>query len=85
VRALRGTRILQWLTRELSAVEDGQLYFGAIAAKLHEALIDDPRPYRRDVKTLLVNLLSWIKLYPECGLQVDRPGYSERVRLHKRP
>jgi hypothetical protein len=80
-RALRRTRMLQWLEHELNAVEDGQLYFGAITAKLHEALIDDPRPYRRDVKTLLANLLSWIKQYPECGLQVDRPGYSERVRL----
>lgn len=79
-RALRRTKVFHWLSHELSAADDGQLYFGAITTKLHDALIDDPRPYRRDVKTLLVNLLSWVKRYPECGLQVDRPGHSERVR-----
>ena len=56
-RALRGLRILPWLTRELSVVEDDQLYFGAIAAKLREVLIDGPRPYRQDVKSLLVDFL----------------------------
>ncbi len=81
VRALRQTKVFRWLEHYLHEAPDQELYFGALTAGLHDALIDDPRPYRRDVKALLVFLLAWIKAYPECGIRIDRPNHSERVRL----
>ena len=80
-RAIRQTKVFRWLEHQLHQAPDNALYFGALTASLHDALIDDPRPYRRDVKTLLVFLLTWIKAYSECGIHVDRPNHSERVRL----
>lgn len=80
-RAIRETKVFRWLEHQLREAADNVLYFGALTASLHDALIDDPRPYRRDVKTLLVFLLAWMKAYPECGIHVDRPNHSERVRL----
>jgi len=79
--ALRQTKIFQWLEQQLTSAPNQELYFGAVSAALHEALIDDPRPYRRDVKTLVVHLLAWLKAVPGCGMQVDRPNHSERLRL----
>lgn len=80
-RAIRQTKVFRWLEHLLREAPDNALYFGALTAGLHDALIDDPRPYRRDVKTLLVFLLAWMKAYPECGIHIDRPNHSERVRL----
>lgn len=79
--AFRETKIFQWLEQQLTCAPNQELYFGAISAALHEALIDDPRPYRRDVKTLVVHLLAWLKAVPDCGVQVDRPNHSERLRF----
>ena len=46
-----------WLISTLKK-NDGCLYFGALAEKLHNVLVSDPRPYRRDVKYMLRNLLT---------------------------
>lgn len=57
------------------------MYFGELSQNLHNALISDPKPYRRDAKQMLANLLSLIE---ELGMDetvIDRPNYSQRVIL----
>lgn len=71
-----------WLLNVLKE-NDGCMYFGAITEKLHNALVSDPKPYRRDVKVLLANLLSMIEKLQMEEIVVDRPNYSQRVRLKK--
>ena len=61
----------------------GCLYFGALAEKLHNILISDPKPYRRDVKQMLANLLSLIDKLGMEEIVIDRPGYSQRISLRK--
>lgn len=56
------------------------MYFGEITANLHNALLNDPRPYRKDVKQLLANLLNWIAALDINEIVVDRPAHSQRVR-----
>lgn len=60
----------------------GEIYFGALTAALHDWLIEDPAPHRREVKILVKNLYGWIAgLGPNViGLVVDRPNHSERIR-----
>ena len=70
----------RWLI-EILTHADGELYFGSVASALHDALLDDPTVYRKDVKVLLQTLLSWYELFPELGIVVDRPNYSQRIRL----
>ncbi|MDP4146980.1 MAG: phospholipase D-like domain-containing protein [Bacillota bacterium] len=65
----------------LKTVIDKEIYFGELTAKLHYSLIDDPKPYRKDVKTLLVNLLSWTI---ELGIEdiiIDKPNFSQRIKV----
>lgn len=56
-------------------------YFGELSELLHNDLSDDPAPFRKDVKELLQNLLSWsAAIVPEL-IEIDRPRHSQRVRL----
>lgn len=71
-----------WLLNVLKE-NDGCMYFGTITEKMHNALVSDPKPYRRDVKVLLANLLSMIDKLQMEEIVVDRPNYSQRVRLKK--
>ncbi|MHA7965819.1 phospholipase D-like domain-containing protein [Paenibacillus sp. CAU 1782] len=67
----------RWL-RE--AVKD-EIYFGQLTAKLHDSLMDDPKPYRRNVKILLSDLLNWLKELNIEDIVVDRPNHSQRIRV----
>lgn len=79
--ALNRARVVRWLVGQLTAAQGNELYFGRVSVLLHDAIMDDPKPYRRDVKELVSNLFSWISFAQPSGLHVDRPTYSQRVRL----
>jgi len=72
-----------WLLETLRQ-NQGELYFGSISAKLHDAIVSDPKPYRKDVKQLLANLLSMIENLDMSEVVIDRPKHSQRVRLRKK-
>lgn len=78
--SFRWSNAYLWLLTTLQENE-GCLYFGALSEKLHNAVISDPKPYRRDVKNMLSNLLSLIEKLDMEDIIVDRPNYSQRVRL----
>ncbi|MCL2531539.1 MAG: phospholipase D-like domain-containing protein [Oscillospiraceae bacterium] len=73
----------KWLVQVLAAAENNQLYFGAITAQLHNAIVNDPRPYRKEVKELLANLLAWIIELRVENIQIERPNYSQLITLLK--
>jgi len=68
----------RWLSNVLSS-HNNEIYHGELGSLLHDAFIDDPRPYRKDVKQLLNNLLSWIKILDIEDIKIDRPSHSERI------
>jgi hypothetical protein len=74
------TRCCRWLT---SQVRDhgGQLYFGEATELLHGTLLEDPKPYRKDVKLLLRNLFAWAAATLPSRFVVDAPHYSQRISL----
>jgi hypothetical protein len=69
----------RWLTATLQA-NGNEMYFGALAQKLHDSLLEDPRVYRSEVKQMLVVLLDWCATLPNLKVVVDRPNHSQRVR-----
>ncbi|HWW74004.1 MAG TPA: hypothetical protein VNZ44_01335, partial [Pyrinomonadaceae bacterium] len=75
------SRAWRWLIVRLNEAEDGELYFGRLTEILHNSLLDDPRPYRQDLKRLIANLLGWAADFGRGVVTVDRPNYSQRVRL----
>ena len=78
--SLRWSNAYIWLLSVLKD-NDGCMYFGGLTEKLHNAMISDPKPYRRDVKIMLSNLLSLIEELEMDEIRIDRPNYSQRVML----
>ena len=80
-RRLAQTKIFALLVGLLEA-EGGEIYFGALTAAIHNHLMEDPVPYRSDVKIIVKNLYSWVsRLGIYLSMGVDRPNHSERIRL----
>lgn len=71
-----------WLLKTLKE-NDNCMYFGELCAKLHSAVISDPKPYRREVKQMLSNLLDFVEMLNMEEIVVDRPNYSQRIRIRK--
>lgn len=78
----RKTKIFKWLVNSLIE-QNTEIYFGKATALLHDQLFDDPKPYRQEVKNLLVNLLSWIDGLGIEEILIDRPNHSQRITLRK--
>jgi hypothetical protein len=76
----RWSNAYMWLLNVLKE-NGGCMFFGELSQKLHNALISDPKPYRREVKQMLANLLELIEKLDMEEITVDRPNYSQRVRL----
>ncbi len=71
----------QWIKDELMKKDSHELYFGEASSLLHNKLVKDPKPYRKEVKELLSNLLNWIVELGCEEILIDRPNYSQRIKL----
>lgn len=80
--SLRWSNAYLWLLETLRT-NNGCIYFGELSAKLHDALITDPKPYRREVKQMLANLLLLIEKLGMEEIEIDRPNYSQRIRIRE--
>ncbi len=70
------TKIVNWL----NVVVRDQIQFGELSALIHNALLDDPKPYRKEIKELQRNLLNWIEyLLPETYKIYIPEGYHSQV------
>lgn len=74
-------RSYKWLVSFLKSKENKTSYFGEITANIHNAFVKDPRPYRKDIKQHLVDLLSCIKRLNISEIEITRPNHSEVVKL----
>ena len=69
-----------WLKRLLIEHKGGRdLGFGQISSLLHEAVCDDPAPYRRDIKGIQANLYEYLSLYASDEVEVYVPGRRSQV------
>ena len=82
--AMRSAKCYLWLLDLVKKQAPKEIYFGAATAALHNDLLNDPKPYRKEVKQLLSNLLIWINELEISELLVDRPKHSQRVRYISR-
>ena len=82
--AFRKATMFQWLVDSLRSRSSG-IYFGELTARLQQVLLDDPAPKRFEVKVLLQNLLCWVSSLDISEVIIDRPSYSQRIRLIEGP
>ena len=74
--AFSSSRAYEWCHNVIRVNES--LWFGGFTHTLHNAVLDDPTPYRREVKQLTQVLFSWLKLFPS-SFEVSRPRHSEVI------
>ena len=55
-------------------------YFGEIAKNMHNLFVKDLRPYRKDIKQHLADLLACIKRLKIKEIEITRPNYSECIK-----
>lgn len=80
----RASNCFRWLLNILSRnPAEPFAYYGRLTECLHDGLLDDPRPYRKDVKSLLSNLISYSIEFGQPFIIHDRPNYSERLSLQR--
>ena len=75
------SKIFNWLIKKLEAEENKEIYFGRLSSIIHDGLVDDPKPYRQDVKLLQANLYDYIKYFKPIKVICDQPNFSERLSL----
>ena len=69
------------MIRKLEAEDNKEIYFGRLSSIIHDGLVDDPKPYRQDVKLLQANLYDYIKYFKPVNIICDQPNFSERLSL----
>jgi hypothetical protein len=75
------SKIFQWLVFQIKKREKSEIFFGDLSSLIHDCLLDDPTPYRKDIKQLQSNLYSFIKNLELNQIIIDRPNYSERLKI----
>jgi hypothetical protein len=79
---LENSKIFKWLINKLKKQENNEIYFGKLSSIIHNSLLDDPKPYRKGVKDLQINLYSFLKKIKFDYLEISVPfAKSERIKL----
>ena len=81
-KSLEDSKIFKWLINMLKKQENNEIYFGKLSSIIHNSLLDDPKPYRKGVKDLQINLYSFLKKIKFDYLEISVPyAKSERIKL----
>ena len=79
-RHFSDSKCVKWV-RTLLRAPPYEIYFGELTSSLHDTLLEDPLPYRTEVKKLVVNLINWcVTLLPQ-EFGADNPYHSQRLYL----
>lgn len=78
---LYNLRSFKWLVEYLKKKDDNLAFFGELTNEIHNIFVRDPRPYRKEMKAHLIDLLNCISRLSINGISITRPNYSECVIL----
>jgi len=73
--AFKTSNCFRWLDQILR--DEKSLSFGRVSKLLHDAVLDDPVPYRKDIKQLVANLYSWFELSENH--KISQPRHSQII------
>lgn len=76
-RSFKQLRLYKWMC---STLDEESLSFGSVTARLHSAILDDPKPYRMNIKTYNQILFKWAEFIDDI-FEVTRPNYSQVLSL----
>ncbi|USD59488.1 NgoFVII family restriction endonuclease [Vibrio sp. SCSIO 43140] len=77
--AFKRSKCYKWLYNVVFSEFRGEVRFGELAKLLHNAIADDPSPYRKQVKDIQVNLLLFLELFASDTFEIVKPGARSQV------
>ena len=77
-REFKRSRLYLWVISQLRKKQE--INFGAFSSALHNALLDDPTPYRKEVKEFIATLFAWLEFLPD-EFEVTQHRKTSSVRL----
>lgn len=72
-----------WLLGTLQK-NKGCMYFGELSSCLHNSVVSDPKPYRREIKVMLANLLQLIEKLEMDEIVIDQRYHEIRRSFRSR-
>ena len=82
--SFENSKIFKWLINLIKKQEKNEIYFGNLSSIIHNSLLDDPKPYKKNIKILQNTLYVYIKMLMYDKILVDIPyNKSERIILKK--
>lgn len=82
VRQFETSTAYRWIKETLKD-NGGEASFGYLSSRLHDDVYDDPTPYRREMKDLLVNLIELIQKFKNDEISITVPGHSQVLSLNR--
>ena len=79
--AFMSSHVTQWIMKHLNQQEEKVLFFGSLSALIHNSLLNDPKPYRKEIKDLIANFFAWVQYLDPKELIVERPNHSQCLKL----
>lgn len=75
------SNVYRFVYQFISEQENKSASFGAITAHLHNNILDDFSPHRKDVKIFLQNFILCLKFYGNNIINIKVPNYSQVLYL----
>lgn len=75
------SKIWLWLLEQIKKSENEYVLFGEITSLLHDALLDDPKPYRKTVKQFVSIFFEWVRYLEPAELGIKKFNYTEALFL----
>lgn len=79
--AFMSSHVTQWIMKHLNEQEEKVLFFGSLSALIHNSLLNDPKPYRKEIKDLIANFFAWVQYLELKELIVEQPNHSQCLKL----
>jgi len=74
----RASKAMRWLRHLVQT--SGDLRFGALSAAMHGVLLDDPVPYRSDVKKMVASIFEWVEFIDDPSLRIIPHRHTKSIR-----
>ena len=73
-----------WLLNQIANSENEFIRFGEVTERLHNSLLDDPKPYRKEVKHFVSNLFEWVRFLSPYEIGIKAFNHTEALFLQKK-
>jgi hypothetical protein len=76
--SFRRTRLFAWLVDCVGSTSSAR--YGYVSSKLHDAIMNDPSPYRKEVKDFVGVIFAWCELLPDL-FEVTKHAHTSSITL----